>query len=212
MASTDLPGSTSHLVTAAVTSKTLVPSGATVGGNSWPPRPAVLAGKAAVRSCMALSIWSADITWLATAGPEPMAAMSWPVAAPSFTTSLAVMPAVSWPGTAHITVYSPAGRVLMSSGADCLGARSGVASFLSLTVRLWATDPVLVTVMVDPVVVWMVAGLTLNSERVTVTGALAAGAAAFTEVLPALSTARAESPVANTAQNTAMHERTKAIT
>src|ERR1700694_5908296 len=49
---TDLPGETSHLTISAVKSNCLVPSGSTVGANSWAPTPAVLAGNALVDGAM----------------------------------------------------------------------------------------------------------------------------------------------------------------
>src|SRR3954470_4934013 len=67
MASTTLPGSTSHFTFDAVTSNCLVPSARTVGARSCAPTPSVLAGNFLVAAAIVASMSAGDI-----------AAMSWP--------------------------------------------------------------------------------------------------------------------------------------
>jgi hypothetical protein len=64
--STNLPGSTSHSITSAVNSKTLVPSALiSTGSSGWLPLSSVSAGKASIDSIIAMSICSGVMSsWL----------------------------------------------------------------------------------------------------------------------------------------------------
>ena len=70
-----------------------MPSASTLGGSNWPPSPAVLAGKALVRTAIMASMASALV------GPVPLAAAA--VAPSAITIRSAVIPAALWPGIVH---------------------------------------------------------------------------------------------------------------
>src|SRR6478672_7908199 len=93
------PGETSQWTSFAVRLNTLT-APSIAGWRGWPPRPAVLAGKASVDR-----LWASAICW-ADIEPMPLMPAIEPPEVPA--TRVALMPRSLCPGTVHQAAYVPA--------------------------------------------------------------------------------------------------------
>ncbi len=169
---TVLPGLTSQSMIDAVRSKCLVPSARTVGASGWLPSPLVAAGKAAIESIIALSIsapsavvmaaWSAALMSIDSALPADAAV------AVSLMVRRVFMPASTCPAMLQYSVCSPGSRDDRSRMALPPAGMLGVIRSVSMTPRVWAAVPTLVTVIVLFGVTSADDSVILNSLRLAV--------------------------------------------
>jgi hypothetical protein len=126
-----------------------------------------------------------------------------PAEPPSVIVSAPFIPASACPGIAQITSYAPGSSDDRSSVSLSPAARSALAMSVPLTVRLWATDPALVTSSDPPAGTVSAAGFSANSLSSTVAEPVPAPAGAFDgSSSPPNTTATAAKISASTAMTT----------